>query len=110
MAMSTVCGCGIVGALILCASAITSHAAAQTSGAYQIYQYDSLGRLTGAWDSLGRNATSTYDNADNRLHTQVTSAIPPTAPNPPSAPIAGFRVIKITVGTVTKFVVVPFVQ
>lgn len=76
------------------------------TGAYQVYQYDSLGNLVGAWDSAGRNARFRYDTADNRTQVQVTAeASPPRPPMPPEprAPETVYRVIK----TPTSTVIVP---
>lgn len=73
------------------------------AGAYQVYRYDSLGNLIGAWDSAGRNARFQYDAADNRTQAQTTAEAPPPRPSlPPEAraPETVYRVIKTPAGTV----------
>lgn len=68
---------------------------AKAQGAYQIYQYDTLGNLVDAWDSAGRNAQPSYDPAQNRTSVQIVagaSPAPPPAPLPQS--VTAFRIVK----------------
>lgn len=79
--------------------------AAQAQGAYQGYQYDTLGNLVGAVDSAGRNAQLRYDPADNRTSVEVTTGpIPPAPPAPPAPPQAAAFELILSPGTI---VVVP---
>lgn len=74
---------------------------AKAQDATQIYQYDTLGNLVRAWDSFGRDAGWTLDNADNRTQAQVISGAAPPAVLPlPTPPTYGFRVIKTSNGNV----------
>jgi YD repeat-containing protein len=54
---------------------------ANAQGARQSYQYDSLGRLVGAQDSLGIQANTQYDASSNQEVYSVTSGTPPAPPN-----------------------------
>ena len=74
-----------------------SAATAQAAAAYQTYQYDSLGRLVGAWDSAGLDAQFAYDPAGNRTQTGVVSGpAPPAPPPPPPTPrVTGYEIIQI---------------
>ena len=84
---------------------IVTMGTARAQGAWQIYQYDSLGNLVGAWDSAGRNAQFRYDPADNRTQAEITAGVAPPAPTPPGppSPSPAFVVVK----TPTRTVVVP---
>lgn len=55
----------------------------RAQGAWQQYQYDSLGNLVGSWDSAGRNVQSRYDASDNRVSVDVTQGAPAPEPPPP---------------------------
>ena len=89
-------GAVLLGGLVVIA--LPSSADAQTTGAYQTYQYDSLGRLVGAWDSAGINSQAIYDPVNNRTATQVVIGSPPTAPIAPSAS-HGNQIFKTINGT-----------
>jgi YD repeat-containing protein len=47
---------------------------------YVTYEYDSLGNLIISWDSAGIKEDFTYDLADNRTQTEVTTGAPPPPP------------------------------
>jgi YD repeat-containing protein len=50
------------------------------AGVTQTYQYDSLGRLVGTWDTLNIHSQTTYDAASNRSTVAVTNEpLPPPA-------------------------------
>ncbi|MEQ5840079.1 hypothetical protein N0A02_11650 [Paraburkholderia acidicola] len=67
-----------IGLLAHLAIAPTSSIAA---GVTQRYQYDSLGRLIGTWDTLNINSQTVYDPASNRSTVTVTNAPPPPPAN-----------------------------
>lgn len=70
------------GAFLLCAG----HTAPARAQAFEVYQYDSLGRLIIGWDSAGRQEGFTFDPAENRVQAAVTAGNPPAPPVPPVPP------------------------